>query len=481
MNVNFWNLFELFFQETLARWIPGLQYKHGLTEQEIHSLSQSSLAEYDSDLRCNNHCVFVEEEHILFFRNQEIKGIDRALIDWTIGKTLHYSGIANDSFIKCALKANIPLFLISTYLIFPDFNLNSPWKQFGAKISYFGATEEHYEIQVRPEFTNGELAQIDRIFDVISSVEKFSESTNEGARFPFTLAVIINKSIEIDSPLLWHDLIRKQFIKSLSSRNNIFIINEKGEYLDYMPPPSEGVPDFLKSIIPQSRTFPGDEYLTNYIQAHQLNQRDQDVFILSVKENGDIFLYKNHSFNFYKRKGMWNYFNYLSVGSIVSIISPSYHEESSTEESPMYCPANDDLINTIIAMFSEQVGCCLGIIPPGKWNENFKDKIIRGDADHFIQISSSIDQVFWKNDIEVRKKLLSIDGAVLIDSETGKLLGVGTIIPNEGDASEGARTVATKAIAAMGGFAIKVSDDGYCSIYVPSTDGAEPTVYHIGK
>ncbi len=481
MKNSFLTLFESFFQETLAKWIPGLEYRYDLTEQEILKLNNWRNGNYDEDLRCKNHCIFINKYYIQFYRKQEIRGIDRALIDWTIGKAYQYSKVAQEFQLAQALEESIPRFLIASYLSFPALDLNNPWKQFGDYVHYFGATRDHYEVETRDSFNHEELAQINDIFKIIYSVEKFAESTNEGSKFPFSLAVTTNKTSTADQPLLWSELIKKQFIRSLCSKNILFVINEKGEYFDYKLLVNEDIPGFIKSIIPNIRTVPGDENFANYITIQQFSQPDHDVFILSVKENGDIFLYKNYSFNFFKRKGVWYYFNYNSICQIINKVSPRYHTEMSTDEKPMYYSAVDCVVSTIINMLAEQIGCCIGIIPPDKWELNFKDIIIKGSADYFLESSPSINQIFWKNDIEIRKKLLSIDGAVLIDSDTGKILGVGTIIPNNGDASEGARTVATKRISELGGLAIKISDDGYCSIYEPADTETNTIPYIIGK
>lgn len=473
---NFLKLFDIIFYGTLRRWIPGLKYKICRSDDERRVLFQDP-ANYDDRLRCEHHCLKINNLWLDFHRDREILGVERAFIEWSLEKALEYAPCSDNEFLKRAIADKLPKFMIATYLLFDYFNLNSPWKQFSGKIEYFGCTETHYELTRRDLFNDTEIHKIDDVIGIMDSVEKFSASTNEGTRFSFSLMVAANT--ETADSILWKELVEKQYVKSLAHSAMLFIVNEKGEFIDYKRPVISESRDFFANIFPMPPTVPEDMANVAHIRGECLRHPENNFFMFSAKKNGDIFLYKNVSFNFFQRNGEWHYFNRNTIASILAKTRPFYTERQGDGKGRRI-DALDEAIKTIVIILIEQMGCCLGIIPETVWREEFEGKIITGDADKFVVACPSIDNVFWKNDVSIRQKLLGIDGAVLVGQESGKIYGVGTIIPNQGAASQGARTTAAIAIAKMGGLAIKISDDGYCAIYYTAGEDREVSVYCIG-
>lgn len=474
---NFLKLFDIIFNRDLLRWIPGLEYKICHSDEEIHALYQEP-ANYDNELRSKHHCLRLNGLWLDFHRDHEILGVERAFIEWSLEKALKYAPNVNDKFFERAIVDKLPKFMIATYLLFDSFDLNNPWKQFSGEFKYFGCTETHYDLTGRELFNDAEIRNINNFIEIMDSVEKFSASTNEGSHFSFSLMVSANTEAEGD--ILWKEFVGKQYAKSLAQAAMLFIVNEKGEFIDYKRPGVSKKGDFFANLFPMPPALPEDIASIGHIHSEYMRHPENNFFIFSAKENGDIFLYKNLSFNFFRRNGEWHYFNQKTITSILAKTRPFYTERQGDDGEDTNIDALEEAILTIIVMLFKQVGCCLGIIPEAVWREKFEGKIVTGEVDDFVAACPSIDSVFWKNDVSVRQKLLGVDGAVLVGQQSGKIYGVGTIIPNQGAASQGARTTAAKTIAEMGGLAIKVSDDGYCAIYYTAQEGKEVSVYHIG-
>lgn len=76
-------------------------------------------------------------------------------------------------------------------------------------------------------------------------------------------------------------------------------------------------------------------------------------------------------------------------------------------------------------------------------------------------------------DRKLRCELTGLDGATILD-QNGDLIAVGAIIQNDAGSSGGGRGAAAKKLSGYGGFAVKISTDGYIETYV-----SEAKVYSI--
>ena len=66
---------------------------------------------------------------------------------------------------------------------------------------------------------------------------------------------------------------------------------------------------------------------------------------------------------------------------------------------------------------------------------------------------------------KLRAELVGMDGATIID-ENGRLISFGAIIQNDKGSSGGGRGAATSKLSNFGGFATKISTDGYIELYI---------------
>lgn len=465
---DFYDLFGFVHTSIVLKWIPDLRYKRILPEGDDRIFFEDH-GGWDTNFKAKNHCLDIQGAYLVFsLGNRSLSSIERAFIDWSVAKSLEYSHMPLDYTLRKALQETLPRLLVAICLSFPDYDLSYSWKHLSGKLAYFGPTAELYGLCVREKFAEEELRLVNIIYDVLSIVENLSDSTNEGTKFPCTLA-FINGDSDLHGPGL-AEIAGEQFIKSLSSKKTVFVVNREGKLVDYIDIGLENLEDDFVGALGSSVDFASgqdDDCILNYIFNFQINHPEKDIFFISTKEDGDLFIYKNRTVLFFRRNKTWHFLNYKAISDIV---------RTYTDKVSRY---SGDAINlTIIDMLLEHSGCCIGLISRESWLQNFDEIIGTGRVDEFISGSPSISRCFWANTRTVRKRMLSIDGAVLIAAENGEIYNVGAIIPNAGASGQGARTTATQAIAAMGGIGIKISDDGYCEIYEP---GETAPSFVIGK
>lgn len=451
----FFRLLHLVYSHILSRWISHLTY---IAYDEGKALSVLAARRDDALFQQKYHVIAAYGHYVFFITGcKKLYPVERAIIDWSVSKIMEYSrNILHDYSMSLAVETVVSHVVIAASMLLPDFDGHSAHRQLNREITFFrpdGIPCNPREIQL---FSPRERDIMDRVVQLVHSTELFEASTNEGARFPFTVAFLLGTHHRGDFSL--QDMYQNDFIKSLASTRNFFFISENGKFVDYQDVgegrvPLGGPPCRLQKDFPCAVE---DKYILEYIFRYQIKYETKDIFVVSVKENGDILIYKNHALVFFKRKGHWHFLNFCALMDAVNLYL--------ADRRPPYDPEAIGL--TVLDMLLKQAGCCLGIISRDMWFRHFEDTKL-GSADTFLSVAPSVDRCFWANTRTVRQKILSIDGAVLVLAETGDLLNAGTIIQHDGNASQGARTTAAKRIASLGGMAIKVSDDGYCEIYLP--------------
>ena len=160
---------------------------------------------------------------------------------------------------------------------------------------------------------------------------------------------------------------------------------------------------------------------------------------------------------FFMRRNSWYFLNESAIQDILS------------EGFEFIKPYGNSIVKTILDMLINKHGCCLGIFNKEIWNEEqLNIKIPSSPILKMFINDFETDNIFWNKTREIRQRLLSVDGAVLLEAETGMIYTIGAIIRNtDFTAAQGGRTTAAQSIAPRGGLAIKASDDGYIDIYLP--------------
>lgn len=96
--------------------------------------------------------------------------------------------------------------------------------------------------------------------------------------------------------------------------------------------------------------------------------------------------------------------------------------------------------------------------------EAIKDLKKRLNKKRFLLEILNKENKFQNVDRKLRAELSGLDGAIIINFE-GEILGCGAIIANTAGSSGGGRGSAARTLSNYGGFAIKISTDGYVEIF----------------
>lgn len=240
---------------------------------------------------------------------------------------------------------------------------------------------------------------------------------------------------------------------------------------------------------------------------------DKDTVGLFLLTNGDIILAKNKMISFVKRGGRWLNFSQKSFYDIISDYVGK-NETLKTIIQSVYCSCLD-------ISFAHSGGL-IAIVDTNK--EKWKNDISREDKpvvtnldtlsdDDFNSFPEVLDHIYEKEsykikttnegqetiinglltdlkkrltkkryllqilkdntyfpkiDRKLRADLSGLDGAMIIDMN-GNIVACGAIIANEAGSSGGGRGSAARTLSKYGGFAIKISTDGYIEAFY---DGA---------
>ncbi len=438
----------------LKRWIPQLTLRSSLAAG--NGLEGES---FSPVLFSRTHCVRVGEVFLVFEIDKgKFFAAERAIMDWTVSKVSEYarSGLRATE-LEHILCFILPEQLIAAYLLHKETTLDSGWKVFTEGLEYFGPTA-HYLPRKRPDvFDEKDQDTLRSIHSLMTTLEKFSSTTNEGNRFACTVAVLGHE--KNPGGQTWSELSKKQFIKCLAGESAIFFLDTDNRFVRY-----SDISEYKKKSCSLEDEIHNAECLTSEKDSQALWEQmigfkydfpEQESFIVHINNSGDIFVYKDRVLLFQHRGQSW------------AFLTPRIAREK-LHGIASYAVSNKVRI-TLRDKMLENSGCCLGVFSAEAWETGqLRSHIVPGEIETLLFESGSVHPNFWENSQDTRKRLLSIDGAVLIEAESGKIYAIGAIIKNTGASGQGARTTAAKTIASLGGMAAKVSDDGHLEIYAAS-------------
>lgn len=219
--------------------------------------------------------------------------------------------------------------------------------------------------------------------------------------------------------------------------------------------------------------------------------------------NGDIIIAKNKSIYFIRRNNKWlnfkseSFLNVISAlvnniddnllneifatvvdvslshtGGIVAVVDQGI--ESITSKLDVLSNYNDSQANNdemfkneyekLTASFDNQDPYYQTKID--KVQKDLNKRMLKRQVVHeLIKKDNSTHLNFTKIDRKLRAELIGLDGACIINQK-GEILSFGAIIENEAGSSGGGRGAAAKRLSRLGGFAVKISTDGYIEVYV---------------
>lgn len=229
-----------------------------------------------------------------------------------------------------------------------------------------------------------------------------------------------------------------------------------------------------------------------FVQIIEKNVCDEKIGLFLL-QNGDLIVAKDRQIAFIKRNGHWINFKYntfknvlyslkLDNALLTSIFSTAL-DVSLAHNGGIIAIVDDINLNSKL----DQI-----ISPVDNLNNNFSNESLYNKElneidgkiskeDYLVRekdIKKKImkrqmikylieDKNFINIDKKLKCELIGLDGACIIN-KNGKILSFGAIIQNDPGSSGGGRGAAAKKLSNYGGFAIKISTDGYIEVYVDS-------------
>lgn len=324
------------------------------------------------------------------------------------------------------------------------------------------------------------------MFGIINELEKWAVRTYEGRKI--SIGIILNLSHDIsdrEEVLNYSEIMNKEFFALLSDGIDSYVeFDKKGNLLGYVQ----------MDKVKKAPTICPFEYEN---LARYCNERRIGIVLTN---NGDFLIFKNRNLLFSKRSGTWNIYSHEEVIQLLSyrgnyslkdIRRSIYYTALDTSYS--YCGGcivylNKDMAESALAHINAN-----DIIDEGYFEIKKAQEIeMAGRLYNFHTLSAieakynvpyltflkeqncvkaqSIRKIingrpFHELSRKLRQELVSMDGAVVIDSE-GVIIAAGAILKIEAGSEGGGRLAAATTLSRYG-TAIKISQDGIIKAFYP--------------
>lgn len=324
------------------------------------------------------------------------------------------------------------------------------------------------------------------MFGIINELEKWAVRTYEGRKI--AIGIILNLSQDIsdrEEVLNYSEIMNKEFFALLSDGVDSYVeFDKKGNLLGYVQ----------MDKVKKAPTICPFEYEN---LARYCNERRIGIVLTN---NGDFLIFKNRNLLFSKRSGTWNIYSHEEVIQLLSyrgnyslkdIRRSIYYTALDTSYS--YCGGcivylNKDMAESALAHINAN-----DIIDEGYFEIKKAQEIeMAGRLYNFHTLSAieakynvpyltflkeqncvkaqSIRKIingrpFHELSRKLRQELVSMDGAVVIDSE-GVIIAAGAILKIEAGSEGGGRLAAATTLSRYG-TAIKISQDGIIKAFYP--------------
>lgn len=281
------------------------------------------------------------------------------------------------------------------------------------------------------------------LFELLNSFDKWATRTYEGKKVTFSIIIDFSSTQEVDEnhPAI-NKILDEDFSALLSnSAESCLEVSAKGGLIKYLNLPT------TTAEIPHS-----PQRFNSFA-----NHSTQTKICLTLTNNGEVLIFQNKELTFSKRRGIWNYFNHKPVLSRIA--------GGSKKTDPK---ARIAIYETILDVSFSRTGGCIAFIRNTDIKKLTAENAPVIKAEDIISLGKSIKsqalrilingKKFQELDRILRKEILGIDGATVIDSD-GNIVAAGAIIQISAGSTGGGRLAATKTLAKYG-TAIKISADG---------------------
>lgn len=286
------------------------------------------------------------------------------------------------------------------------------------------------------------------VYRLLDKLQNWSRKTYEGHRMAFSFIMDTTKK-ERGSNDYIHFLDSKHSAVFTDGMSCGITLDNNGHVIDYFSTPDNENTN-VKILAPYR--------FSNFAQKCY-----KDRVGIILQSNGDILIFKTRKLVFAKCNGRWMHINEHRV-------YPKIAEHLSVDDALKNDIAKELYLSILDISFSH-AGGCIGIVSDNNKDKVKNEYITRDDLDsdsrnekkdmlrRLVGYNAGTGSIFHNLDRKLRRDLLSLDGATVIDS-SGRIMCIGAIvrIDNEGS-EEGARLAAAKQLAHFG-LGIKISTDG---------------------
>lgn len=341
---------------------------------------------------------------------------------------------------------------------------------------------------------------IGTMFGIINELEKWAARTYEGKKIAIGIIINMAQDISAQSEILnYYDIMNNDFFALLTDGIASYIeFDKKGNLLGYVQ----------MNKIKKLPTICPYEYEN---VARYCNERRIGIVLT---KNGDILIFKNRNLLFSKRLGRWNIYSHEEVIQLLSYrgnysikdirrsiyftaldTSYSYNggcivylNKDSTEGALTHINAHDIVDEHYFEVKKAQVLEMAGRL----YNLQSLSSV---EAIYNVPYSTFLKEQrcykaecirkiingrpFHELSRKLRLELVSMDGAVVIDSE-GVIIAVGAILKIEAGSEGGGRLAAATTLSKYG-TAIKISQDGIIKAFYPDRkNGGTKSLFTVG-
>lgn len=338
------------------------------------------------------------------------------------------------------------------------------------------------------------------MFGIINSLEKWAVRTYEGRKIAIGIILNLTQDIsEQEEVLNYSEIMNKDFFALLSDGVDSYVeFDKKGNLLGYVQ---------MDKIKKYPTICPYEyENLARYCNERRIG--------LVLTSNGDFLVFKNRNLLFSKRSGTWNIYSHEEVIQLLSYrgsyslkdirrsiyytaLDSSYSycggcivylNKDMTESALTHINANDIVDEGYFEMKKaqeiENAGKLYNFHTLSAIEAKFNVPYLTFLKEQNCVKAQSLRRIingkpFHELSRKLRQELVSMDGAIVIDSE-GVIIAAGAILKIEAGSEGGGRLAAATTLSKYG-TAIKISQDGVIKAFYPDKkNGNIKTLFTVG-
>lgn len=386
--------------------------------------------------------------------------------------------------------------------------IKAPYFQYNERmLIYKNALEE----ELIAALINKDSKDIGKIVELLQKLKLWASKSYEGKKMSFAFIIDPLEAKE-DSKLDYISFLDSDFSATITDGiTSVITLDLNCRYMDYNSIINKGLIIFAALQSEKSIPIRFAQILCNYVHGQRLG-----IILLT---NGDILLARNMEILYVLRNGQWINFasnrymlmiksiiskrkinladdkikemfatildvSFSHSGGIIAVVNrDSFLKKSIISEMDNYSSIYDGK-----KMTEEEYKKSLFVKFKEEYQEKYlaasnverkltddQNKKIRAEFEKRFNKRIAIESLinnknegnikFTSLNRKLRTELVGMDGATILD-ENGGIIAFGAIIENEKGSSGGGRGAAASSLSNFGGFASKISTDGYIELYV---------------